>query len=163
MYTLGFMKRGSLNIIDDMALARLRDFPASESTTWNLSHADWIKTLRSYLRMTQAELAKRAKISQPHLAAIESGKIDPQVSTLRRIYQGLSCDLVVEPRPKKPIEEMLRGRARAVALKRLKQAAGTMALEDQAPDREVFLKLLEKRTDEIIKDPHERLWNEKDE
>jgi len=157
------MKRGNLNIIDDMALARLRATPPSESTTWDLSHADWIRTLRSYFRMTQAELAKRAKISQPHLAAIESGKIDPQVSTLRRIYQGLSCDLVVEPRPKKPIEEILRGRARAVALKRLKQAAGTMALEDQAPDREVFLNLLEKRTDEILKDTHERLWNDKGE
>jgi predicted DNA-binding mobile mystery protein A len=157
------MKRGKLNIIDDMALAHLKTSPPSASTTWDLSHADWIRNLRSYLRMTQAELAKRAKITQPHLVAIESGKTDPKISTLRRIYQGLSCDLVVEPRPKKSIEEILRGRARAVALKRLKQAAGTMALENQAPDKEVFLNLLEKRTDEILRDPHERLWSDKSE
>lgn len=157
------MRKENLNIVDDMAFAKLEAMPPSTTITYDLSHTDWIKNLRSYLRMTQTELAKRAKISQPHLAAIESGKIDPQLSTLRRIYQGLSCDLIVEPCPKKPLEELLRGRARAVALKRLKQATGTMALEGQAPDREVFLKLLEKRTDEILNDPRERLWAEKGE
>ena len=35
---------------------------------------------------------------------------------------------------------------------------GTMALEDQAPEAEVFRKLLEKRTDEILRDPREKLW-----
>ena len=35
--------------------------------------------------MTQAELAKRAKITQANLVAIESGKVDPRVSTLQRI------------------------------------------------------------------------------
>lgn len=158
------MRKGNLNVVDEMALARLEAAPSSASVTnWDLSHRDWIRNLRSYLRMTQGELAKRARISQPHLAAIESGKIDPKLSTLQRIYQGLSCDLIVEPCPKKPLEELRRGRARAVALKRLKQATGTMALEGQAPDREVFLKLLEKRTDEILNDPRERLWTEKGE
>jgi hypothetical protein len=35
---------------------------------------------------------------------------------------------------------------------------GTMALENQAPDEEVFRQLLEKRTDEILKDERERIW-----
>jgi transcriptional regulator with XRE-family HTH domain len=113
--------------------------------------------------MTQAELAQRAHISQPHLAQIESGKIDPQLGTLKRILEGLSCDLVIEPLPRKPLSEVLRGRARSVALKRLKQAMGTMALENQAPEKEVFKRLLEKRTDDVLNDPRERLWNKKDE
>ena len=36
---------------------------------------------------------------------------------------------------------------------------GTMALEEQAPEKEVFKQLLEKRTDEILGDPRERLWS----
>jgi len=80
------------------------------------------------------------------------------VSTLQRIYKGLSCNLSVEPRPQKSLEEILRGRARAIALKRLKKTMGTMALEGQAPEKEIFQKLLEKRTDEILRDPRERLW-----
>jgi transcriptional regulator with XRE-family HTH domain len=116
--------------------------------------------MRNYLRMTQAELAKRANITPANLVAIESGKVDPRVSTLQRIYQGLSCRLSVEPRPQKPLEEILRGRARAVALKRLKKTMGTMALEEQAPEKEIFKKLLEKRTDEILRDPREKLWRQ---
>ena len=113
--------------------------------------------------MTQEELAHRASITQANLVKIESGKTNPRVGTLKRIFEGLSCDLLIEPRPQKPIDELLRGRARSVALKRLKQAMGTMALENQAPGSEAFLQLLEKRTDEILKDRSERLWNKKDE
>ena len=150
------MRKNRLNIIDDIALSQLQ--PESKGRLTDRSHTEWIRTLRSYLRMTQRELAKRANISQPHLVAIESGRIDPQIGTLRRIYEGLSCDLVLEPRPRKPIEEMLRGQARSLALKRLKHTMGTMALENQAPGEKVFRQLLEKRTDEILKDDRERIW-----
>lgn len=145
----------SQTIVEDMALADL----AAKRTNFiqKASHADWIRIIRNHLRMTQTELAMRARVSQPHLAAIESGRIDPQVSTLKRIYEGLGCDLILEPRPRKPLDEALRGRARSVALRRLKQAMGNMALENQAPGKDVFLKLLEKRTDEILRDPRERL------
>jgi transcriptional regulator with XRE-family HTH domain len=110
--------------------------------------------------MTQVELAQRAKIQQSHLAGIESGKTDPRVSTVRRLYEAMSCHLSLEPKPTEPIEEILRGRARAVALTRLKQSAGTMALEDQAPGPDVFKRILEIKTDEILADRRNRLWNE---
>ncbi len=155
------MTKKLITIIDDIALSRLQ-VEASPGAS-DRSAGEWIRILRNYLRMTQAELAKRAKITQPNLAAIESGRVDPQVSTLRRIYQGLSCNLSVEPRPQKPLGEVLRGRARAIALRRLKHAMGTMALEDQAPDKETFSQLLEKRTDEILSDRRERLWPKNDE
>ncbi len=151
------MRKKSITIVDDIALSKLRVDPPSEDQ--NLKPRDWIRVFRNYLRMTQAELAKRANITQANLVAIESGKADPRVSTLQRIYKGLSCNLSVEPRPQKPLEEILRGRARAIALKRLKKTMGTMALEEQAPEKEIFKKLLEKRTDEILHDPRERLWS----
>lgn len=142
-------KRKLVTIIDDIALSRLQVQDSDE--TGNRMPGDWIRILRDRLRMTQAELAKRAHITQANLAAIESGKADPQVGTLRRIYQALWCDLNIEPRLKKPLEEIVRGRAATVALKRLKHTMGTMALENQAPDKETFKRLLEKRTDEILR------------
>ena len=150
-----------LNIVDEMALSRLT--PTDSQSMYEPSPADWIRILRNSLRMTQAELARRAKISQPHLAGIESGKTDPQISTLKRIFEAMSCDLVLQPRPKKPIKELLRGRARSIALKRLKQSMGTMALEQQAPEADVFKQLLEKRTDDILSDRREKLWQQPDE
>lgn len=143
------MKKKLITIVDDIALSRL-EVQASPATD-NRAPGDWIRILRNRLRMTQAELAKRAHITQPNLAAIESGKVDPQVGTVRRIYQGLWCDLNLEPRLRKPLEEIVRGRAASVALKRLKHTMGTMALEDQAPDKESFRRLLEKRTDDILR------------
>lgn len=152
------MKQKQTTIVDDTFLSNLQVERSSE--THNLRPNDWIRILRTYLRMTQAELAKRAKITQANLAAIESGKVDPRVSTLQRIYQGLSCHLSVEPWLQKPLEDILRGRAQAVALKRLKKTMGTMALEEQAPEKEMFKKLLEKRTDDILRDPREKLWRQ---
>lgn len=143
------MRKKVFTIIDDIALSRLQ-IEASTRIN-NRGPGDWIRLIRNYLRMTQTELATHAKITQPNLAAIESGKVDPQVSTLQRIYQGLSCNLSVEPRPQKPLEEILRGRARAIALKRLKHTMGTMALENQVPGEEVFEQLLRKRTDDLLR------------
>jgi transcriptional regulator with XRE-family HTH domain len=150
------MAKQRLNIVDEMALSRLEKCQTSTSMS-EPSYGDWIRIVRNGLRMTQTELAQRAHVSQPHLAGIERGKIDPQVSTLKRIYEALSCELSLEPRPKKPIPELLRGRARSVALKRLKHSMGTMALEGQAPDADVFRHLLEKRTDEILSNQRESL------
>ena len=152
------MKKKPITIIDDIALSKLRVDLSSEEQ--NFEPGDWIRILRTYLRMTQAELAKRANITKANLIAIESGKADPRVSTLQKIYKGLSSNLSVEPLPQKPIEEILRGRARAVALKRLKKTMGTMAMEEQAPEKDVFRKLLEKKTDEILRNPRERLWGQ---
>jgi len=150
------MTKKQTTIVDDIVLSKLKVNSSSEDH--NPKPNDWIRLLRNYLRMTQAELAKRANITQANLVAIESGKVDPRVGTLQRIYQGLSCHLSIEPRPQKPLEEILRGRARAVALQRLKKTMGTMALEEQAPEKEIFKKLLEKRTVEILRDPREKLW-----
>jgi len=36
-------------------------------------------------------------------------------------------------------------------------------MEGQAPDEEMFRRLLEKKTDEILEDKHERLWAGDDE
>lgn len=44
-----------------------------------------LRTLRKKANLTQKELAKRARISQSLVARIESGDVDPRVSTLRKI------------------------------------------------------------------------------
>lgn len=152
-------KKRFINIVEDMALSRLGTGPSESQSV--PSHAEWIRILRNRLRMSQDELAKRANTTQPHLAGIETGRIDPKISTLKQIFKGLSCDLIIEPRPQKPFDELLRGQARSLALKRLKRTMGTMALEGQAPEEETFRHLLEKRTDEIVHDNRERLWQKK--
>jgi predicted transcriptional regulator len=53
------------------------------------SHAE-IKTLRTGLGLTQAELARRAGVSQPLIARIEKGTVDPRLSTFRAVVEALN-------------------------------------------------------------------------
>lgn len=151
------MKQKYFNLMEKRALALLPTKVGTED--WDPPFNEWIRLLRKYFRMTQAELAERAKIPQSHIVKIEQGKTDVQISTLEKIFKALSCDLIIQPKPQKSIDDILRGRARSIALKRLKQSMGTMALEGQAAEAETFRELLEKMTDEILSDPSEKLWN----
>ncbi|WP_406657078.1 CBS domain-containing protein [Methanolobus sp. ZRKC2] len=46
-----------------------------------------LKDKRTELGLTQSDLAKRAGVSQPLIARIESGDVDPRLSTLRKIIE----------------------------------------------------------------------------
>lgn len=49
-----------------------------------------LKDRRTDLDLTQSELADRADVSQPLIARIEGGDVDPRLSTLRRIVTALN-------------------------------------------------------------------------
>ncbi|AJC72337.1 inosine-5`-monophosphate dehydrogenase [Thermococcus guaymasensis DSM 11113] len=48
-----------------------------------------IKKIRKELGITQEELAKKAGVTQAYIAKLESGKVDPRLSTFNRILQAL--------------------------------------------------------------------------
>ena len=48
-----------------------------------------LRTRRTDLELTQSELAEMAGVSQPLIARIEGGDVDPRLSTLRRIVNAL--------------------------------------------------------------------------
>ncbi|WP_247728651.1 CBS domain-containing protein [Halovivax limisalsi] len=48
-----------------------------------------LRQRRTDLELTQSELAERANVSQPLIARIEGGDVDPRLSTLRRIVTAL--------------------------------------------------------------------------
>lgn len=52
---------------------------------------DNIKKLRLELALTQHELASRAGVSQPLIARIEAGDVDPRLSTLRKIFNAFDA------------------------------------------------------------------------
>jgi transcriptional regulator with XRE-family HTH domain len=128
------------NVLEDLAISKLQT-TEQLGRAWQPEYGDWIRIVRTYLRMTQENLARRTGIAQPNLADIENGKGDPQLSTIKTIFDALSCDIALVPKPRKPLNEIVRDQARAVALDRLKQSMGTMALEGQAPGADVFARM----------------------
>ena len=49
-----------------------------------------VRTLRKKLGLTQAEVAKAAGVSQPLVARIESGSVDPRLSTYTAVLEALN-------------------------------------------------------------------------
>jgi len=50
-----------------------------------------LRERRTSLELTQSELAAAADVSQPLIARIEGGDVDPRLSTLRRIVEALEA------------------------------------------------------------------------
>lgn len=56
--------------------------------------ADDLRKLREIRGLTQRELARRAGVSQSLVAKIEAGKVDPRLSTVRRILSVLTAPAI---------------------------------------------------------------------
>jgi predicted DNA-binding mobile mystery protein A len=116
----------------------------------------WIKAVREALGMTTAQLAKRLGIKQPTVVALEQSEAKGtiELATLRRVAEALDCTLVYALVPNKPLEAMVRGRARLFARLRRGPVEHSMLLEDQ----KVTGKDAEKRLDEIVRETNPRLF-----
>lgn len=82
-----------------------------------------IREARRRSGLSQAELARRARVSQSVISAYESGRREPGLSMLTKLVEAsghtLSIDLVAEPEaprglPDTPIGRQLRRRRRAI-------------------------------------------------
>ena len=119
----------------------------------------WIKAIREALGMSSAQLAKRLKVKQPSLSAIEQSELKGtiQLATLRRVAAALDCTLVYALVPNKPLDEMVKEQARIVARRRLRAVEHSMLLEQQQVARESF----ESRIDALAAETSPRsLWDE---
>jgi predicted DNA-binding mobile mystery protein A len=116
----------------------------------------WIKAVREALGMTTAQLAKRLKVKQPTVVAIEQSeaKGSIELATLRRAAEALDCTLVYAFVPNEPLETMVRERARLFSRRRRGPVEHSMLLEDQA----VAGRDSEKLLDEIVRETNPRLF-----
>ena len=67
----------------------------------------YLRALRGKLRMSQAQLSRRAGVDQSHIARIELGKVEADLSTLRRLFEALFCDLLIVPKPRLELGDAL--------------------------------------------------------
>lgn len=119
----------------------------------------WIKAIREALGMSSAQLAKRLKIKQPTVAAMEQSELKGtiQLATLRRIAEATNCTLVYALVPKEPLETIVREQARKVARRHLQSVEHSMLLEDQSVPAKDF----DARIDALARDMNPRtLWDD---
>ncbi|MBI4679110.1 MAG: helix-turn-helix domain-containing protein [Elusimicrobia bacterium] len=126
--------------------------------TEDLAPHQLTRLVREHLCMTQAQLARRCGLPQSHVAKIESGKVDIQVGTLRRIFRALSCGLVLAPKPGKDLGQMVREQARKAAVQRVRRVAGTMAMEKQRPEEGMIEELIRAEAERLLRKRSSAIW-----
>ena len=125
-----------------------------------LSVGKYIKLIRRQLRMSQQVLAKRAHVPQPTISRLEREGSEPTLSTLAKIFEALSCELVIAPVFKEPIDGILQKQAKKVAEKHVAYLKGTMNLERQEPDNQLIAELIKRKQDELLHSTNVQLWEE---
>lgn len=119
----------------------------------------WIRDLRKKLHMSQKQLAKRARISQPKLSRIEAGKAKIKIETLEKIFQALFCDAMILPAPQEKLDDLIKKQAKLAAAKELESLMGSMALEEQLPPKAYLEKKIEELADELIRSQSTKIWD----
>lgn len=118
----------------------------------------WIRAVRTALGMTQADLAKRLKITQRslHQYEVSEAKKTIRISTLEKVAEEMNCDFVYAFIPRKPLESVYEAQAIKLARAHSKDVEHNMRLEKQ--EHKVSNKDLESMAQELIRKKAVR-WN----
>lgn len=120
----------------------------------------WLKLIREALGRTERQQAQRLGISGPTLHKSEQSEADDRITLgqLRKLADGLDCELVYALVPRRPLTDMVEERARAIAIEEVGGVAHTMSLEDQRPAAERLRKQVDRRTEELLRGRWSDLW-----
>lgn len=122
----------------------------------------WIRAIRQVLGMRTNQLAARLGVTQQAVVDLERREAEGSVtlSALRKAANAVECDLLYAVVPRRPVKDILRSRARAVALKRLERIAHSMHLEEQTVPSEEYDQQVEDLTAELMRNFPRELWSE---
>jgi len=120
----------------------------------------WLKAIRESLGLTERQQADRLGITGSTLHKSEMAEAEDRITLgqLRKLADGLDCELVYALVPRKPLTQVVEDRARSIALQEVSGVAHTMSLEDQRPATDRLRKQVEQRTAELLRGRWSDLW-----
>jgi predicted DNA-binding mobile mystery protein A len=123
----------------DRRLSPWKEIPAA------MPPRGWFRAIREALGMPRDEVARRLGVTKQAIGKLEASEANGSIrlETLRRAAQALECTLVYALVPNSSLEDVVEGRARAVARRDLERASHTMILEAQGGGRADEERLLE--------------------
>jgi predicted DNA-binding mobile mystery protein A len=120
----------------------------------------WVRAIRDALGMTGVQFAQRLQIRPQSVGALEKSEATGsiQLKTLRRAAEALDCTLVYALVPNTSLDDVMRTRARKIALRELGRVAHTMKLEAQGTGDAQLEARIEAYVRDVLKDRD--LWND---
>lgn len=113
----------------------------------------WIEFLRRALGMSIRDIARHTGLSFATIAKMEKREQEGTITiaSLRKIADAVDCDVIYALVPRRPVEEILRDRARAKATAIIQAADVHMSLEDQRVRRSLKSRI-EELAEQLIDD-----------
>lgn len=121
----------------------------------------WIRTVRTALQMSGAQLGKRMNVSRNRVSVLERREVEGDITLnqLREMADKLGCEFTYTLVPKTNINMTLEKRAEYIAGSRMLTNSQNMFLEAQTIDPEKLKFLKEELKQEILKAGGRALWN----
>ena len=120
----------------------------------------WLRAIREALGMTSAQLASRLGVAQQAIAKFErneaAGKIT--LESLGRVAAALDCRVTYAVVSRKPLADMRRARALAIAESLTKPVAHSMKLEAQGVSEKEMRRQRKELADELLRGNPRKLW-----
>ena len=120
----------------------------------------WLKEIREALGRTERQQAARLGITGSTLHKSEQSEADERISLgqLRKLADGLDCELVYALVPRNPLPDVVQDRATQLAKDEVYGVAHTMGLEDQRPADARIQKQVARRVDDLLRGKWSDLW-----
>jgi predicted DNA-binding mobile mystery protein A len=120
----------------------------------------WLKEIREALGITERQQAARLGVTGAAVHKSEQSEADERITLgqLRKLADSLDCDLLYALVPRKPLTEVVQGRAKQLANEEVHGVAHTMSLEDQRPTDERIQKQVARRAEELLRGKWSELW-----
>lgn len=130
------------------------------SMSRSLPNGGWLRAVRQALGMTTRQLAKSVGVTQAAVVDAErtEAKGDITLATLRRYAAALDCELTYALVPKRPLQEIVEGRADSIARNEVSRVRHSMALEDQVTNKENSEREIADLRRRLLEGKRSRLW-----
>jgi predicted DNA-binding mobile mystery protein A len=127
-----------------------------------LPSVGWVKSIRTVLKMSLEQLGNKLKVSPQGVAKMEKREANGTITinSLKEIALALDMQFVYGFVPiKGSIEKMIETRAQEIAKEIVCRTHATMTLEDQQNSNERIEKAIQQKTEEIIREMPNYLWD----
>ena len=120
----------------------------------------WLKAIRESLGRSLRGQAGRMGITAPTLLKSEASEVTGGItlSQLRKLAQGLDCELVYALVPHQPLSKMVESQAEQMARKEILGVAHSMSLEDQRPSDAFLEQQVADRRRSLLEGSWAKLW-----
>lgn len=120
----------------------------------------WIRAIQEALGVTNVQLAKRLKLKPQTIEDMQHYEVSGTIKlqTLRKLAEALGCRVVYAVVPPKPLHEMRRDRAYAIANRQLRPVSHSMKLEAQGISDTEEQRALERLVEELLNGNLKKLW-----